>query len=164
MKLTFAFLLFAGLSAHAECLRIQQNQSPSQIGNVQLSNPATLVCFENYLQSEEKMFDQIDTVEKSRITFVGSVSHDIGWAETIVQDEVLAEFHGVITSQTRCATLCQQDVTIESGGSPVSDTNPAGTRISVSLQNKPELGVKMGTMTVQAGKDFPKKYIVIGDL
>jgi len=138
MKYVILVLLSISAAAQAQCLHYQVGYQPTQIGNVMLKAPAQEICFEsrNGLESIMTLKDE--------------------------QGMTLASFISDIKAQGRCEGLCQ-DLEITKGFAYDSDTNPAGTKVSIEAPRNPELGVSMGTLTVQAGKGFPVKAIVIGN-
>lgn len=141
-------LLFAGLivlaqTSFAKCYDLVTSESQgqlTQLGNIALAGAAERVC----VQTVTRFADGSNDVD---VTFSDSIG-------------ALASFAATEKAKGRCGEDCVVTYELRSGSSDGQNVNPAGILISIEAKRNHELNIDQGTLTVQAGRDFPKAYLI----
>lgn len=140
MKKLVLLFMVASSMASAACFNFVNGKGPERLGNFRFTAPATRLC--------------LQTVNR----FGGGSVPSLKFSDA---EGDLAVAGAEVTAQGRCASLCKE-LTLTSGNINGANVNLSGIRVSITTDLDPHLGMLNGVVTIQAGRDFPQKYLILG--
>lgn len=138
-------LVLLAQSSFARCFDLVKSESQQQlvrIGNIQLAAPAERICLQDVRS--------YDGTIKAQVTLSDSIGD-------------LAQLSATELSRARCGHDCGVKYMLEYGNANGVNVNASGISIAIETKQKSNLGnLQIGTLTVQAGRDFPQTYLISG--
>lgn len=135
-----AFTVLVSTSgASAVCFNFVNGKGPQRVGNYQLAATATKVC-------------------------VNTVSGGGSYTSVRLSDSEgdLVVSAGEVIAAGRCPGFCKQ-MTLSSANINGENVDLSGTLIVFEAEADSTLGITKGIMSIEAGRDFAQKYLIIGE-